>query len=721
MPRGPPVESPAWWPSRTLRVARADSSSRPPERRSGSSLAGRRPGRARRAVAAPLAATRGVDPGAGMQAALGTRRRRRTGGCRRAAVARRVRCRPSTTRTTGLRPPDRADDRHHRLVRGAAWPSRSRSRTRPGRPSRRASCASCAPVGRSTTRRSSRTGSSPTSRERRASRRRTCRSPRAESRSLAAGGATLVSFTVPGEAFADARRVAGGRPRCRDSSSATRWSPRARRRTRTRTCRHPARSRSPSPLRSPRPPGRRPSAHRGRPARELDRPHRAAHAPARRARRAAGGDRHRPAHHRLDPGARHERAGVRRRVAAAPRRRAERGVPARLRRRRPRGAGATRAARAAHSHVVLRRARPRRTSPTARRPRRRGRRSHRPGHRRTDVEPRADARRGADHRGAARMAVHPHRPRLACRRHGRGRQPRLLRRGRAHDRAPRTRQRRARSTAGVGVRDDRRLDRARRRRRAHRAAPRRVRSLDRHRMARGDRASCSPNWPSTPAPRARPCSPPSTAGRTSQTARVSADSIDEIGGSGWSSLAGLSDAIGAPPESTRCSSTSPRPASGAPPSDAWSRRGRGHRVRDRARRSSGCSPGRRAASSCRCSTWPGSTIATRGTQRSSDWLATAARRSPASRSCRAAPSTWSSTETGVPTTIENDLPYPVTVVVDVAPSNGRLIVEERVEVDRRAAVALHRARAGRRGRRQRRGDPRGVADLAHGRAGRQRR
>jgi hypothetical protein len=38
-----------------------------------------------------------------------------------------------------------------------------------------------------------------------------------------------------------------------------------------------------------------------------------------------------------------------------------------------------------------------------------------------------------------------------------------------------------------------------------------------------------------------------------------------------------------------------------------------------------------------------------------------------------------SSETGVPTTIENLLPYPVTVFVDVAPSNGRLIVEERVE------------------------------------------
>ena len=38
--------------------------------------------------------------------------------------------------------------------------------------------------------------------------------------------------------------------------------------------------------------------------------------------------------------------------------------------------------------------------------------------------------------------------------------------------------------------------------------------------------------------------------------------------------------------------------------------------------------------------------------------------------------------------------------------------------DRRAAIAVHRTRAGRRGRRQRRGDPRGVADLAHRGTGR---
>ncbi|MFC9561505.1 DUF6049 family protein [Agromyces sp. NPDC056965] len=39
-----------------------------------------------------------------------------------------------------------------------------------------------------------------------------------------------------------------------------------------------------------------------------------------------------------------------------------------------------------------------------------------------------------------------------------------------------------------------------------------------------------------------------------------------------------------------------------------------------------------------------------------------------------------SSETGVPTTILNALPYPVTVVVDVTPSNGRLVVEDQITV-----------------------------------------
>ncbi|HEU4756438.1 MAG TPA: DUF6049 family protein [Agromyces sp.] len=37
------------------------------------------------------------------------------------------------------------------------------------------------------------------------------------------------------------------------------------------------------------------------------------------------------------------------------------------------------------------------------------------------------------------------------------------------------------------------------------------------------------------------------------------------------------------------------------------------------------------------------------------------------------------TETGIPITVQNDLPYPVDVVVQVDPSNGRLIVEDSVE------------------------------------------
>lgn len=44
------------------------------------------------------------------------------------------------------------------------------------------------------------------------------------------------------------------------------------------------------------------------------------------------------------------------------------------------------------------------------------------------------------------------------------------------------------------------------------------------------------------------------------------------------------------------------------------------------------------------------------------------------------PITVVSSETGVPTTILNALPYPVTVVVDVDPSNGRLIVDDQATV-----------------------------------------
>jgi hypothetical protein len=50
------------------------------------------------------------------------------------------------------------------------------------------------------------------------------------------------------------------------------------------------------------------------------------------------------------------------------------------------------------------------------------------------------------------------------------------------------------------------------------------------------------------------------------------------------------------------------------------------------------------------------------------------------------------TETGIPITVQNDLPYPVDVTVEVAPSNGRLIVEEpidaTVEADSRSTVSV---------------------------------
>ncbi|MFE5670367.1 DUF6049 family protein [Agromyces sp. NPDC056523] len=50
------------------------------------------------------------------------------------------------------------------------------------------------------------------------------------------------------------------------------------------------------------------------------------------------------------------------------------------------------------------------------------------------------------------------------------------------------------------------------------------------------------------------------------------------------------------------------------------------------------------------------------------------------------------TETGIPITVQNDLPYPVNVSVEVAPSNGRLIVEEpveaTVEADSRSTVSV---------------------------------
>ena len=166
-------------------------------------------------------------------------------------------------------------------------------------------------------------------------------------------------------------------------------------------------------------------------------------------------------------------------------------------------------------------------------------------------------------------------------------------------------------------------------------------------------------------------------GATSQTARVSA-LIDEIGGSGWSSLAGLSEAIGAPPES--------RMLLDEPETDER-RTVAGRMVEAEAdvtefatvladeRLLTG--PTRRELLSLLDVAWLDDRDA--WTSAVSDWLL---RQRDVLASVSVVPSSTInvvSTETGVPTTIENDLPYPVTVVVDVSPSNGRLIVEERVE------------------------------------------
>lgn len=76
----------------------------------------------------------------------------------------------------------------------------------------------------------------------------------------------------------------------------------------------------------------------------------------------------------------------------------------------------------------------------------------------------------------------------------------------------------------------------------------------------------------------------------------------------------------------------------------------------------------------------------------SDWLTAQGDTRAAVSVVPSSPINVISRESGVPATVENRLPYPVTVFVDVAPSNGRLIVEERqqvtVEPESRASVIV---------------------------------
>ncbi|KRE31087.1 DUF6049 family protein [Agromyces sp. Soil535] len=167
-------------------------------------------------------------------------------------------------------------------------------------------------------------------------------------------------------------------------------------------------------------------------------------------------------------------------------------------------------------------------------------------------------------------------------------------------------------------------------------------------------------------------------GSASQSARVSA-LIDEIAGSGWSSLAGLADAIGAPPE-TRMLIDEPesdqRVATVARMVETEAQLTEFATVLDDEALLTG--PTRRELLSLLDVAWLDDREAWDAAV--ADWLA--AQRSVLGAVSVVPSSTINvvSTETGVPTTIENTLPYAVTVVVNVDPSNGRLIVEDRVEV-----------------------------------------
>ena len=167
-------------------------------------------------------------------------------------------------------------------------------------------------------------------------------------------------------------------------------------------------------------------------------------------------------------------------------------------------------------------------------------------------------------------------------------------------------------------------------------------------------------------------------GAGAQANRVAA-TIDELATIGWSQPVGLSAAIGAPPAD--------RALASLPESDA--RRSNIDRmVRTEAeiaafatvladeRLISG--PTRRDLLALLDVSWIDDEAAWHGAV--GDWLLAQRDTLGAVSVVPSSPINVVSSETGVPTTVLNALPYPVTVVVDVDPSNGRLIVGDRVEV-----------------------------------------
>lgn len=172
--------------------------------------------------------------------------------------------------------------------------------------------------------------------------------------------------------------------------------------------------------------------------------------------------------------------------------------------------------------------------------------------------------------------------------------------------------------------------------------------------------------------------------------RVAA-TLDALATMPWAQPASLSDVIGAPPVA--------RTLASSPESDE--RRGIVQRMVDSEAQTAGFAtavsdprlvtgPTRRDLLAVLDSGWltdPGAWTTTSG-----EWLVA---QDELRRSVSVVPSSpinVISRESGVPTTIENKLAYPVTVFVDVAPSNGRLIVEGRekvtVEPESRASVIV---------------------------------
>lgn len=155
--------------------------------------------------------------------------------------------------------------------------------------------------------------------------------------------------------------------------------------------------------------------------------------------------------------------------------------------------------------------------------------------------------------------------------------------------------------------------------------------------------------------------------------------IDEVESSRWSTLAGLADAIGAPPE----------PRTLVDEAEAADRRSTVARMiaveADVAAFATVLAepelitaPARRDLLSILSVGWLGEDDTWNAA--AGEWFARQRDTVGAVSVVPSSPINVVSTETGVPTTIDNTLPYPVTVFVEVEPSNGRLIVEDRVEV-----------------------------------------